>query len=487
MGVLWNVLNKALKENANALISEHNGNTQTYGNLLLEIEEKCSSLDKRNLYGLKCIILCKKSSEALKMLLLCWSLDMVAIPASFHYGEDNINSILNVTKPDLILTDDEDIDIVGNVPIFTFSNWNGNNCGQETDLELDKIEILMCTSGTTGKPKASMLTGQAIATNINMILNYFQLDSADNILVCRPLYHCAVLVGEVLVSIIKGVNILFYSGGFNPIIVSRIVFEKNITVMCGTPTILKGVADYLKYKDRTKKLHMIAVSGEFLLPEYASKIEEAFPETQIYNVYGLTEAGPRVSYLPYKDFDSKPESVGIPLKGVKIRIVSKGGLEKKGKIGNIQIKTPSLMKGYYGSLEKTISRFCGEWFDTGDIGYFDENGYLYVVGRSDDMIIKSGINIYPQEVESKLVKMVEIEDAIVYGKLEKNIEQIYADIIPSQLFKDISEQEMKIRISKIIPSFLMPYEIHLVEHFPRNASGKVMRPHFVKRELFDYE
>ena len=228
MGVLWNVLNKALKENANALISEHNGNTQTYGNLLLEIEEKCSSLDKRNLYGLKCIILCKKSSEALKMLLLCWSLDMVAIPASFHYGEDNINSILNVTKPDLILTDDEDIDIVGNVPIFTFSNWNGNNCGQETDLELDKIEILMCTSGTTGKPKASMLTGQAIATNINMILNYFQLDSADNILVCRPLYHCAVLVGEVLVSIIKGVNILFYSGGFNPIIVSRIVFEKNI-------------------------------------------------------------------------------------------------------------------------------------------------------------------------------------------------------------------------------------------------------------------
>ena len=145
------------------------------------------------------------------------------------------------------------------------------------------------------------------------------------------------------------------------------------------------------------------------------------------------------------------------------------------------------MKGYYGSLEKTISRFCGEWFDTGDIGYFDENGYLYVVGRSDDMIIKSGINIYPQEVESKLVKMVEIEDAIVYGKLEKNIEQIYADIIPSQLFKDISEQEMKIRISKIIPSFLMPYEIHLVEHFPRNASGKVVRPHFVKRELFDYE
>lgn len=481
MGVLWNVLNKALKENANALISEYNGDVQTYGDLLLEIEEKYNSVREKNLSGLKCVILCRKSSEALKMSLFCWRLDMIVIPASFHYGEDNIWSILNVTKPDLILTDDEEINILENVPAFTFSGWDGNIAKHEIDLELDKIEILMCTSGTTGEPKASMFTGHAISTNVNMILNYFKLNSDDNILVCRPLYHCAVLVGEVLVSIIKGVNILFYSWEFNPIIVSRIILEKNITVVCGTPTILKGVADYLKHKNRSPKLHMVVVSGEFLIPEYAAKIEESFPKTQIYNVYGLTEAGPRVSYLPYNDFHNKVGSVGIPLKGVKIRILSKNELEKNCQVGNIQIRTPSLMRGYYGNPEKTLNRFCGEWFDTGDIGYFDEDGNLYVIGRSDDMIIKSGINIYPQEIESKLLKMEEIEAVIVYGKLVKNTEQIFADIIPSQPFKNISEQEMKICISKKISSFHMPYEIHLVNCFSRNASGKVVRPHFVRR------
>lgn len=181
MGVLWNVLNKALKENANALISEYNGDVQTYGDLLLEIEEKYNSVREKNLSGLKCVILCRKSSEALKMSLFCWRLDMIVIPASFHYGEDNIWSILNVTKPDLILTDDEEINILENVPAFTFSGWDGNIAKHEIDLELDKIEILMCTSGTTGEPKASMFTGHAISTNVNMILNYFKLNSDDNI------------------------------------------------------------------------------------------------------------------------------------------------------------------------------------------------------------------------------------------------------------------------------------------------------------------
>ena len=160
----------------------------------------------------------------------------------------------------------------------------------------------------------------------------------------------------------------------------------------------------------------MAISGECLSSGIAKNIRDVFPNADIYSIYGLTEASPRVSYLPPADFDKYSESVGIPIDGVKVKIidVQTGGDLPANSRGLVMISSPSLMKGYYNDQSLTQKTIVNGWLNTHDIGYKDENGYLYILGRADDMIIKAGMNIYPREIENAINKLPEISECLAY-------------------------------------------------------------------------
>ena len=209
-------------------------------------------------------------------------------------------------------------------------------------------------------------------------------------------------------------------------------------------------------------------------------------------MYGLTEAGPRVSYLDPELFKTVPQAVGIPLNGVELTIAKEKNEGEQlyqtysvlddsyieaanSEVGRIWISTPYRMVGYYKQEERTKERIHNKWFDTGDVGYI-KDGLLYVVGRSDDMIIKSGVNIYPREIESKLLELEEIKEALAYGVIVDGVEQIATDVILEKGCNDLELIKVKEIISKQLPGYLIPSIVNIVKDFKRNGSGKVIRP-----------
>lgn len=480
MSEMWEYIKNNLDGKTNSIIKEYDGHKEyVYSDLLDKIENIGNNEQIQTLKGAKCVILCRESIETVKGLFLCWYADMIAIPLSLNYGKEHCESIIKATKPDAIISDDlklcEGFEII--ISIVEGVIYRHSDIKIKYEEELKNVDIMLGTSGTTGTPKVIMFSGKALQHNVNLICSYFPVKSNDTILICRPLYHCAVLVGELLLALQVGANIIFYSGGFEPLIIANLLKECEITVMCGTPTIFMGVASYLKHRNTKGRLRIIALSGESLLIEYAQNIRESFPEAKIYNVYGLTEAGPRVSFLPYDMFDSIPQAVGYPLPGVEIKIVDKENRELScNELGDVWIKTPTIMLGYYKEERKTLSSFHDRWFKTGDVGKFDENGCLYILGRNDNMIIKAGMNIYPQEVERIIAKLDEVKEVLVYGRLIMNIEHIMADVVLQEEYIHETSWNLMHKVAQILPPYMMLRSIHIVENLPKNASGKLIRP-----------
>ena len=425
----------------------------------------------------KCAILCEKNINTAKALLACWYAGFIPIPLNKDYGKEAYESIINHIKPDIVIEDayshsEESLHIrIVDIPSEIDTNANKN-----TDVEeLKDIALLMSTSGTSGKPKVAMIREEGLIKNIYAIAEYFKITNKDNILIARPIFHSGVLTGEFLTALYTGTNIYFTDIGFNPAGIVQSIEKLNITVICGTPTLLYNLAIY--YKNRSEKnvsaninatnIEKIAISGECLTAFAAKKIREAFKETQIYHVYGLTEASPRVSFLAPEYFDQYPESVGIGISGVSIKVVDE----------EVYIKSESMMKGYYKDkvlTDKVMQTEASGWLKTGDVGYIDDNGLLYIKGRLDDMIIKAGMNIYPREIESKLMKVGEIKAALAYSIRNEVSEEIAIDIVPKDQYKDLTLKEWYKLISKVLPTYMLPSKINILDELNRNASGKVI-------------
>ena len=246
--------------------------------------------------------------------------------------------------------------------------------------------------------------------------------------------------------------------------------------MCSTPTLFRHLSLFAINGRRALSLSKIALSGECLSKESACIIRKAFPTSKIYNVYGLTECSPRVCYLEPTQFDLIPESVGVPVLGVEIKILDEHLNELKyNEHGYIYVKSKSLMQGYYNNSELTHNVIIDGWLKTGDIGYKDEKGYLYVLSRADDMINKGGMNIYPSEIENKLMELEQIKECLAYGYKKNDTESIGLYVVLDSRYSLMTLKDIKAIISAALPRYLMPTQISIVDTLKKNASGKKIR------------
>ena len=452
---LWKYLKKEMKNNLDQKICENNSEL-TFEQMIIFAEAF-----SKHLKGVKCCaILCKSEMAAGMALLSCFAAGVTALPLSQRYGELHCNKILDLVSPDAVITDsDGDIQVMR----ITYSKY------VEPDV---RPTLIMCTSGTTGAPKGAMLTDKNIISNIKDISAYFDIGTHDTLLISRPLYHCAVLTGEFLTSLVKGTKIRFYSGSFNPTKILKILKEYSITAFCGTPTLLSMMARF-KEKFKEDELQHICISGECMGKETGEKIAAAFPNTKIYHIYGLTEACPRVSYLPPKLFKEYPDFVGIPLKSVSIRVIAKDG-KKAGinEVGMLWVKGDNVMAGYYNNPDKTSEVIKNGWLCTGDLAFVNEAGLLKIKGRKDGLIIKAGMNIYPQEIESVIKRDPRVGDVYVHGERDDKLgTQIVMNIVGD--FQSIKEVKRLCTVS--LPAYQVPTKIILLSELPKNGSGKIIR------------
>ena len=331
----------------------------------------------------------------------------------------------------------------------------------KTDIAYETIKdlaFLMFTSGTTGVPKGVMLTHENIISNLQYIETYFDLSSVKSICVARPLVHIAVLTGEILYALCCGLTIYFYEESFMPQRLLSYFVKNEIDVFCATPTLYQTLC--LVAKNKSFPIKIGVLSGEVLTVSTGKTLVDNFPDTKFYNVYGLTEHSPRVSALLPKDFVKKPNSVGKAIGEVQLKMVD----------GELWVKSASVMKGYYLDTRKTQEKIKNGWLLTGDRAHFDNDGYLYIDGRKDEMLIKAGINVYPEEIESTVKELSGVTDCLVYGEKSENGTIICMDYIGT-----LDIQALRKRLVGIMNPNIVPNKIRQVDALARTASGKKLR------------
>lgn len=219
----------------------------------------------------------------------------------------------------------------------------------------------------------------------------------------------------------------------------------------------------LAKKTYVKPLDVIAVSGECMTRQTAKVIRAAFPKTDIYNVYGLTEASPRVSYLPPELFDEYPLSVGFPLRSLEVKVQN----------GELLVKGKSIMKGYYNDPDATNKAIRDGWLHTSDIAERNEHGMITIKTRRDNMIIRAGMNIYPQEIENALREADKrIVEVMAYGEKRDTAGQ---KICLKAVVDGLTKSELFSICKKMLPPYQLPDMIEIVDEIPKNASGKIIR------------
>jgi acyl-CoA synthetase (AMP-forming)/AMP-acid ligase II len=352
----------------------------------------------------------------------------------------------------------------------------------EPDAEVLETDIasLIYTAGTTGLPKGAMLSHRNhIWSCINSMLREGDHTKERNVIIPIPLFHIAGFQRFLITLFLGGKNVLMKS--FDPIRFLATIQEEKTTATLMVPTqitMLTRVPDLNQYnRDSIVPFQFgAAPSGLKLLQE----IKAIFPNADPQHCYGITETSATASYLPGSEFQKKMGSIGKKGHGyinIEVKVLNEQ-LEdvKPGEVGEIIIRGPNVMMGYYKNPEATSEAFYeGGWYKTGDMGIYDEEGYLFIVDRKKDMIISGGENIYCPEVESILTSHPKIAEASAIGYPDDLWGEVVRAIVVKKAGQDLTEQEVIEYCTTKMAKYKVPKSVVFLNALPVNAAGKVLK------------
>jgi O-succinylbenzoic acid--CoA ligase len=338
-------------------------------------------------------------------------------------------------------------------------------------IALDELHSIIYTSGTTGEPKGVLLSyGNHWWSAIGSALN-LGTHQDDRWLACLPLFHVGGLA-ILLRSLIYGIPAIIHAS-FDPAAVNRSIDEDGVTIISVVSTMLRRMLAARGERPSSQVLRCVLLGGgpapRDLLDACAQR---AIPVVQ---TYGLTETASQVATLAPEDAFRKLGSAGKPLFPNEVRIERDGLTAQSDTLGEILVRGPIVTAGYAGRPAATARALRDGWLHTGDLGYLDSDGYLYVLDRRDDLIITGGENVYPAEVEAVLLAQPGVEDAGVIGV--PNVEWGQAVVAAVRLANGVTLTEAQIRTAcrERLAGYKVPVRIRFMDTLPRNAAGKLSR------------
>ncbi|MGB5449118.1 MAG: long-chain-fatty-acid--CoA ligase [Woeseiaceae bacterium] len=344
----------------------------------------------------------------------------------------------------------------------------------------DTLAGLFYTGGTTGASKGVMLTHRNLISNTFHFMTMAPPAANSVFLVMAPMFHAAGSNG-----ILGGI----WTGGcqiplklFDPAIALDLIEKHKVTHTLGVPTMLAAIAELQHKEPRdTSSLTMVAHGGSPIATEVVRRAAEAFPSAEFVHVYGMTEASPLVTGLRNEqdllDVD-RSRSCGQSLIGVQVKIIDSAGNElPTGEVGELAARGPNIMKGYWNKPEQTAEVLVDGWYRSGDMGYMDDEGFVFLVDRAKDMIVSGGENVYCSEVEEALYKHPAVLEAAVFGVPDEAWgEAVHAVVVPRG---KITSEELIVFCRTQIAGYKLPKAITLSdEELPKSGPGKIL-----KREL----
>ncbi len=339
----------------------------------------------------------------------------------------------------------------------------------------EDLAAILYTSGTTGRPKGAMLTHRNLVANTWSIREALHLVPGEDILlVVLPMFHAFAATVGMLFPLLHGCTIAPVPK-FDPVHVARTIAATRATIFLGVPSMYNL---FLRMPDEFVPLLAslrFAVSGGAALPmDILSKFEERFGKL-IYEGDGPTECSPVTCVNPIEG-RRKPASVGPAIPGVQMKIVDDDGNElRRGRIGEICVRGPNVMKGYWKLPDDTREAFFGEWFRTGDLGTEDEEGYFFIVDRKKDMIIVNGINVYPRVIEELLYAFDPIREAAVVGEPDELHGEIPVAYVSLKEGRVTTDAEVRAYCRQNLGRHEVPRKVFFMKDLPKNAAGKILK------------
>lgn len=432
-------------------------------------------------------------------------LGMIVVQINPHYTPRELLEIFNDSETAYLVAEPDGLEKIAKISeIYSFKKIFSTGDSQTPDIPtiselIEKavplketcsvlakkdIAVIQYTGGTTGKKKGAMLTHFNLSANVlqsKVLYGSTMVYGQEIILTATPLYHVYGMTSGMNLPIYLGAAILLVNR-FELEKVLRLIQTYRPTFFPGVPKMYNAFANYPEIDHYDLTSFKVCTSGSAPLPIEIMKKLKDLTGVPIGEGYGLSETSPTTHRNP-PDGVSKIGSIGIPLPATDCRIVDENGVDVPEKtVGEILIKGPQVMLGYWNKPEETAQALKDGWLYTGDLATMDDEGYFYIVGRKKEMVIVGGFNVYPQEVEGVLYEHPAVLEAAVVGIPDKEAGEIVKAYIVPKAGKDIDIQELKEHCYQNLTRYKVPKQFEIRESLPRNTVGKLLKRILVEEE-----
>jgi len=335
--------------------------------------------------------------------------------------------------------------------------------------------VILYTSGTTGQPKGAQLTHGGLTRNARLTAETLLHNHPNDVMMgCLPLFHVFGLTCGLNATVLAG-GTLTLLPRFDAGKALDVIARDRVTIFEGVPTMYAGMLHHPAADSADASSLRLCVSGGAAMPvEILRGFEQKFG-CVILEGYGLSETSPVASFN-HPDRPRKPGSIGTPVEGVEMRLVSdSGGPVPAGEVGEICIRGHNLMKGYWGKPEATAEAIPDGWFRTGDLGRVDEDGYYYIVDRKKEMIIRGGFNVYPREIEEALHEHPAVAEVAVIGMAHPELGEEVGAAVALKPGAEATPAELQQFVKDRVAAYKYPRRVWLVPSLPKGPTGKILR------------
>ena len=427
----------------------------------------------------------------------------IASPFNARLKADELDHLINYSEADILFVGPELIDLVESLKpslskvktfvsleapasgMLRYDDLLNTASGQEPNIDIREEDpvCIIYTSGTTGIPRGALYTQRCFIEDSKTLVIDTGLAPGDKRLQISPLFHIAGNTHFRAAMYVGGTTVIVKF--FDPVSTLQIIQDEKITHVDMVPTHLAamlGVSDVEKYD--TSSLKMMFYGGSSMPTELLRQGIKTFGLVFAQG-YGQSESGPMISHLSKVEHDvlNRPvqdqeilKSAGRPDIGVQVRVVDDRDNDMKaGEVGELIIKSKQVMIEYWNKPEDTQAALINGWLHTGDVGYYDENGYIYIADRKKDMIISGGENVYPREIEDIIYEHPAIREAAVFGIPDPYwVEKVHA-VVSLKKDKCVTGEELTAFCKKKLAGYKVPKSVDFVDELPKNAAGKMLK------------
>jgi malonyl-CoA/methylmalonyl-CoA synthetase len=442
--------------------------------------------------GARVAVQVEKSVEAMMLYLATLRAGYVFLPLNTAYQSAEIEYFIGNAEPSVVVCSRKNFGWVSKIAfkagtqnVFTLDDDRTGSllerAAQCSDLHevailgADDLAAILYTSGTTGRSKGAMLTHGNMLSNALMLKDYWGWKPGDVLIHALPIFHVHGLFVALHGALINGSKMIWLSK-FDP----KLVVQKlpEATVFMGVPTLyVRLLAESGLTREACRNMRLFIAGSAPLLIETFTQWQRRTGHT-ILERYGMSETIMLTSN-PYRaeDGERRGGTVGFALPGVGLRVCGDDGRPLPvDEIGGIQVKGPNVFKGYWRMPEKTREEFTDDsWFKTGDVGKIDERGYVSIVGRSKDLIISGGYNVYPAEIEGYINDMPGVAESALVGVPHPDFGEVGVAVVIPKLGAEVSAEAVLSSLKAQLANFKIPKKCFVLLELPRNTMGKVQK------------